>query len=163
MVDRKTNPKDLNDDELEDRYRSAWHIGVGNYGAEATFLSIEINRRLLEEGAKENGKLSVENNKLSKRGVKISSLALFIALTSAVFSFIDWREDGAWQSEQIIELTQIVNQLEQSNKLLTQIFKVSKNEAYIEEVKKLNEVDERMEHSNVSLAKKTNENTEIIK
>lgn len=163
MIDRKLNPKDLDDDDLDERYRNTWAAAVGNFkfDAEASLLSIEMNRRFLEESAKENMKLSaenhtlsIENNKLSKRGVYISFLALFIALTSAVFSFVDWREDGVWQSEQIKELSLIVNQLEKSNDLMGQQVNYNAKLKLVEHIEVFNASVVDVQNSNMLLAKK---------
>jgi hypothetical protein len=163
VVDRNLNPKDLSSEELDERYRSTWHSAVGNFNfdAEASLLSIEINRRFIEESTQENIKLSaenhllsIENNKLSKRGVAISFLALFIALTSAVFSFVDWKEDGVWQFEQIRELSQIVGQLKESNQLMVKQLELSKTQDITKHLTELKESVRKIEHSNMLLAKK---------
>ena len=127
MVDRNTNPKDLTTEELEERYRSTQQSAVGNFkfDAEASLLSIEMNRRAAEESTKgnqrlalENHKLSIENHKLSRRSIGISFLALFIAVVSATFSYVDWKEDGVWQEQQIGELSKISESLKEANQLL---------------------------------------------
>jgi len=49
MVDF-TNPKDMNDDQIDDRYEEIWRYSVGNlkHDAQASLLATEINRRLVE-------------------------------------------------------------------------------------------------------------------
>ncbi len=167
MIDREINPKDLNSEELDERYRNTWHSAVGNFkfDAEASLLSIEMNRRFMEESeqknkelAAENHLLSIENNKLSKRGVAISVLALVIALTSAIFSFVDWKEDGAWQSEQIRELSQIVGQLKQSNQLMVKQLELSKDQDVAKHLTELKESVSKIEESNMLLAEKESTN-----
>ncbi len=167
MIDKRLNPKDLNSEELDERYRNSWHSAVGNFkfDAEASLLSIEMNRRFMEQSAQENmqlaaenHQLSLENNKLSKRGVAISVLALFIALTSAVFSFVDWKEDGAWQSEQIRELSQIVGQLKQSNQLMGEQLELNKEQNIAKHLTELKETVGKIRQSNMLLAKKESTN-----
>jgi len=133
------NPLDLNNEDINERYRSLWGTAVGNFKSdvEASLLSIEMNRRLLEKNSEENTKLAeenhiltIENHKLSRRSIYVSFFALFIALTSAVFSFIDWKEDEKWQFEQITKLSLIVDKSVESNSLLTK--QLSLNDTHIE-------------------------------
>ena len=64
MADKYTNPLDLNDDDIDERYRSLWRTAIGNYkfDVEASLLSIEMNRRLIEKSTVENTKLAKHNN-----------------------------------------------------------------------------------------------------
>lgn len=111
MLTAQANPIDLSDEELEERYRQIWAKAQagGHSGTLADLLTTEMNRRHAEGISKGSRKISVVS-------LVASSLALFFASISAYFSFIDWKEDQAWQTEQIDVLVELQSELMKLNK-----------------------------------------------
>lgn len=91
------DPTALSNKELNKVLKEAWHSASGNYKSDAimSFLIAEMNRR--------------QSKATARLSLLVSSLALVIALTAAIFSYLDWKSDMQWQNQQIGLLTQIAN------------------------------------------------------
>ncbi len=117
-----TNPKDLSDAEIEQKYREVWSDSISNYRVEiaANLLSVEMNRRLIDATNR-------SSHVWTKISLSVSFLALVFAFISATFSYIDWRQDEEWQKNQLTVLQNINKQLHNSINVSEEKTKVNLN------------------------------------